>query len=203
MSGRVQGMDVAAMLREVQGSSSMSGSLSGTFSVKTRGTSSAAMLSAAHGTGRATIADGEIPHLDMVRTIVLAFGKPSSDAQAGSGSRFTRIDSSFALDDQTLRSKDIAFASPDFDMTGSGSVRLPAGAVDMQANVVLSRELTSQAGVDLRRYAQENGRIVVPATITGTLSAPSVRVDVAAAGARALQNEIKRRVKGLFDRILK
>ena len=73
----------------------------------------------------------------------------------------------------------------------------------MQANVVLSRELTSQAGVDLRRYAQENGRIVVPATITGTLSAPSVRVDIAAAGARALQNEIKRRVKGLFDRILK
>ena len=119
MSGRVQGVDVAAMLREVQESSSMSGRLSGTFSVRTRGASSAAVLSAAHGTGRAVILDGEIPHLDMVRAIVLAFGKPSSDSRAGSGSRFTRIDSGFTLDDQTLRSKDVAFASPDFDMTGA------------------------------------------------------------------------------------
>ena len=139
----------------------------------------------------------------MVRAIVLAFGKPSSDAPAGGGSRFTRIDSGFVLDDQTLRSQDITFASPDFDMSGSGSVRLPAGAVDMQADVVLSRDLTAQAGVDLRRYAQENGRIVVPATITGTLSAPSVRVNVAAAGARALENEVKRRIKGLLDRMIK
>jgi uncharacterized protein involved in outer membrane biogenesis len=203
IGGRVQGMDVSTMLQEVQGSSSMSGRLSGTFAVKTRGTSSTAMLGSAHGTGRATIVDGEIPHLDMVRAIVLAFGKPSSDAQASSGSRFTRIDNSFTLDDQTLRSHDITFASPDFDMTGSGSVRVPAGAVDMQADVVLSRDLTAQAGVDLRRYAQENGRIVVPATIAGTLSAPSVRVNVAAAGARALENEVKRRVKGLLDRIMK
>jgi hypothetical protein len=203
MSGRVQAMDVSSMLQELGGSSSMSGRLSGTFAVKARGTSSTAMLGSAHGTGRATIADGEIPHLDMVRTIVLAFGKPSSDAPGGRGSRFTRIDSGFTLDAQTLRSQDITFASPDFDMSGSGSVRLPAGAVDMQADVVLSRDLTAQAGVDLRRYTQENGRIVVPATITGTLSAPSVRVNVAAAGARALENEVKRRIKGLLDRMIK
>ena len=202
MSGRVQGMDVSAMLQEVQGSSSMSGRLNGTFAVKTRGTSSSRhawcrpRLRPRHNLRRRdpTPRNGAG---DRPRLWQAVFRCP-----AGSGSRFTRIDSGFALDDQTLRSQDITFASPDFDMSGSGSVRLPAGAVDMQADVVLSRDLTAQAGVDLRRYAQENGRIVVPATITGTLSAPSVRVNVAAAGARALENEVKRRIKGLLDRMI-
>ena len=57
-------------------------------------------------------------------------------------------------------------------MTGRASVRVPAGAVDMHANVVLSAALTAQAGTDLRRYAQEDGRIVLPATITGTVASP-------------------------------
>jgi uncharacterized protein involved in outer membrane biogenesis len=204
VSGRVQGMDVSTMLQEATGSSSMSGRLGGTFSLTTRGTSEHEMLAAARGAGNATIADGEIPRLAMVRSIVLAFGRPAADVPATDrGSRFTRIDSTFTIADQTMRSQNITFASPDFDMTGGGSVRLPSGAVDMAGNVVLSRELTAQAGVDLRRYAQENGRIVVPATITGTLSDPSVRISVAAAAGRALENEVKRRFKGLLDRIIK
>jgi hypothetical protein len=139
----------------------------------------------------------------MVRSLVLAFGKPSGAPPAGTGSRFTRIDASFALGDQILTSRDMVFASRDFDMTGGGSVRLPSGALDMRADVVLSRELTSQAGTDFRRYAQEDGRIVVPATITGTVEHPGVSLDVTAAASRALQNEVKRKAKGFLDRIFK
>jgi uncharacterized protein involved in outer membrane biogenesis len=203
LGGRVESLDVSRILKETQGSTSMSGRMGGTFSLTTRGASSSEMLRAARGTGRATIVDGEIPGLDMVRSVVLAFGKPSGAPAPGTGSRFTRIESAFTLADQTLRSSDIAFASRDFDMSGSGSVRLPAGALDVHADVVLSRELTAQAGTDLRRYAQEDGRIVVPATITGTVASPGVSLDVAAAANRALQNEVKRKVKGLLDRIIR
>ena len=59
------------------------------------------------------------------------------------------------------------------------------------------------AGTDLRRYAQEDGRVVVPARITGTLGAPAVMVDVEAAASRALQNELKRRAKSVFDSLFK
>ena len=45
--------------------------------------------------------------------------------------------------------------------------------------------------------------MTVPATITGTLAEPGVSLDVAAAINRALQNEMKRRVKGFLDRIIK
>jgi hypothetical protein len=207
LNGRMTSMDVARILRETRGGSpgaaSVSGRMGGAVTLTSRGRSSTDMLRTARGTGRVTITDGAIPGLEMVRTIVLAFGKPSGGPPAGSGSAFTRLGGTFALADQTLRSGDLAFASRDFDMTGSVVVRLPSGAIDMHASVVLSRELTAQAGTDLRRYAQEDGRVVVPATITGTVAAPSVTIDVASAVNRALQNELKRRVKGLLDRIIK
>jgi len=177
--------------------------MSGNVGLVSRGTASGDVLREAHGSGRVTIADGAIPGLEMVRAIVLAFGKPSGAPASGSGSRFTKLEGNFALADRTLRVPDISFASRDFDMAGNAVVRLPAGGLDVHANVMLSPELTAQAGTDLRRYAQEDGRVIVPATITGTLAEPGVSLDVAAAINRALQNEMKRRVKGFLDRIIK
>jgi hypothetical protein len=69
--------------------------------------------------------------------------------------------------------------------------------------VRLSPELTAQAGTDLRRYAQEGGRVVVPATVSGTLGRPIVMIDVAAAGKRALGNELKRRISDVLGGLFK
>ena len=94
-------------------------------------------------------------------------------------------------------------ASRDFDLAGRAVIGLPQGTIDMHADVVLSRELTAQAGTDLRRVAQEDGRVVIPARITGTIASPRILINPAAALNRAVQNEIKRKLKGLFDRIIK
>jgi hypothetical protein len=203
LSGRLTGMDVARILRESGHSTSVSGRMSGDLSITSRGAAIDDILHNARGSGRLTIEDGAVPGLEMVRTIVLAFGKPSGAPPLGSGSTFTSLGGAFALADRTLHSDDVTFNSRDFDMNGRVQIRLPAGAIDMRANVRLSRELTEQAGTDLRRYAQEDGRVVVPAVITGTMAAPSVSIDVGAAMQRALQNELKRKVKGLFDRIIR
>jgi hypothetical protein len=198
IDGLVTGINVSTLLQQTRGSSSMSGTMSGSLSLASRGTTSSEMVKGAHGNGTMTIADGKIPGLDLVRAVVLAFGKPNGAPAQGSGSAFSRIAGSFALAGEVLRAENITFASRDFDMGGALVVRLPAGALDMHANVVLSRELTAQAGTDLRRYAQQDGRIVLPATIGGTLASPRVSIDVAAVLNRAIQNEIQRRLKGLF-----
>ncbi len=125
LNGRVDRLDVARLLREVRGSSPMSGLMSGTVALASRGSSSDDVVRAAHGSGRVTIADGVIPGLEMVRPIVLAFGKPSGAPPAGSGSSFTQLGGNFALADRTLRVPDITFASRDFDMAGTALVRFP------------------------------------------------------------------------------
>jgi hypothetical protein len=134
---------------------------------------------------------------------VLAFGKPSGAPPQGSGSTFSRLGGNFALADGTMASDDVTMASRDFDLAGRGTVHIASGALSARANVVLSSELTAQAGVDLRRYAQEDGRVVVPATLGGTLQQPTVSLDVAAAARRALTNELERRTRSLLDGLFK
>ena len=151
----------------------------------------------------AAVTDGTLPGLDLVRTIVLAFGKPSGAPPEGSGSTFSRLGGTFLMTDGALRSDRIAMASRDFDLAGRGSLQIASGAVDARTDVVLSEELTAQAGTDLRRYADQDGRVIVPAAIGGTLSRPSVSIDVAAAARRAVGNELKRRATSFLEGLFK
>jgi hypothetical protein len=41
--------------------------------------------------------------------------------------------------------------------------------------------------------------VVLPAAIGGTLSSPRLTIDVGAAAKRGLENEVKRRLEGLFQ----
>lgn len=193
LDGRMDALDMRAIMDVSGAPGAITGRLAGTAGVSAEGSDSAALMRTARGTIDATIVDGELPHLDIVRSVVLAFGKPSGTVPTGSGTAFSKIGGAFALANGVLTSEDLTLNARDVDMRGRGSVQLASGALQASANVRLSPELTAQAGTDLRRYAQEDDRVVVPATIAGTLSRPAVSIDIAAAGRRALENELKRR----------
>jgi hypothetical protein len=89
------------------------------------------------------------------------------------------------------------------DSDGRGTLAIDSGAVDARADVSLSPELTAQAGTDLRRYAQQDGRVILPATVSGTLTQPTVFIDVAAAAKRAITNEMQRRATDFLGGLFK
>ena len=204
LTGSLSGVDVADLLKLTGSAGGITGRLDATLALTGAGTDSATLLRSANGTIAATVNNGSIPRLDLIRTVVLAFGKPSGVAPEGSGTAFEQMAGHFALSRGTLRSEDLRLRARDFDAVGRGNLVLDSGAVEARADVVLSRELTEQAGTDLRRYAQQDGRVVVPATVGGTLTNPNVFIDVAAATRRALGNELKRRaadfIGGLFKK---
>ena len=202
LNGSVAGLDVTQVMKRSGSPEGLTGRLGGTISIVGSGDDAAALMRTARGTIAATVSDGTVRHLDMVRTIVVAFGKPSGAPQ-GSGSAFKRLGGTFALANGTLTSDSLALESRDFDLHGRGTLRVDSGAVSAHADVALSPELTAQAGTDLRRYAQEDGRVVVPATIGGSLDAPRVSLDVAAATRRALGNELQRRASSFFQGLFK
>lgn len=203
LSGRLDGVDVVALMQASGSAGGISGRLGGTLSLAAAGTEPAALLRSGRGTIDAVIADGTLPGLDLVRTVVLAFGKPTGAPVEGSGTGFSRLGGRFTMAGGTLRSDNLAMASRDLDLAGTLSLDLQSGALASRADVALSRELTAQAGTDLRRYAQEDGRVVVPATLGGTLERPSVSLDIAAATRRALGNELKRRTKSFLEGLFK
>jgi hypothetical protein len=203
LTGTIAGLDMVEVMKATGSPGSVTGRLGGTVALTAEGTDASALMRTARGTIAAVVTDGTLPGLDMVRPIVLAFGKPSGAPPQGSGSAFSRIAGSFALANETLTSDNLTLASRDFDMAGRGTLRLASGDVNAASNVVLSAELTSQAGTDLRRYTQENGRITVPATVRGSLSHPDVFIDTGAAIRRAFSNEVQRRATDLIGGLFK
>lgn len=203
LDARLAGLNMTQLVKASGAEGGITGTLAGTARLTAEGNGAPAIMRSARGTINATIADGQLPHLDMVRTVVLAFGKPSGAPAQGSGTAFSKLGGTFALAGQVLTSDDLSLDARDLDMNGRGRVALASGAVNANADVVLSRDLTAQAGTDLRRYAQQDGRVVVPAIIGGTLSQPSVSVDVMAAGRRALENEVQRRAKDFLGGLFK
>ena len=91
----------------------------------------------------------------------------------------------------------------DLDLRGSGRLSFVSKTVDLRADVVLSEELSAQAGRDLYRLARDGKRIVLPATITGSMSSPTVFIDIQSALQRALRNRTEDALKDLFDRFRK
>lgn len=203
LHGKIANIDVAQLAARAGRPGSISGRLAGTLTMTAAGADAATMVRSAHGAVAADVSNGVIPGLEMVRTIVLAFGKPSGAPPPGSGSAFSRIAGHFTVQNGLLRSNNVTFASRDFDMGGKASLAVQSGAIDAQMDVVLSKELTAQAGTDLRRYAASDGRVIVPAHISGTLSHPTISLDLAAAMRRALDNELKRRAKSWLDELLR
>ena len=181
----------------------MTGRLGGSLSLAAAGADPMVAIGRARGSARVAITDGRIPGLEIVRSVILAFGKPTGARPEGSGEAFTRIAATWTVNGPMLSTHDLTFASRDFDMTGEGRLSLATQETDFRTSVILSQELTAQAGRDLYRLAREGDRIVLPARITGTISSPTVFIDVRSAFQRALRNRAEDELRNLFDRFRK
>jgi hypothetical protein len=160
----------------------------------------ATMLADARGVGEAKIASGALGNPEIVRTI-LRFLSGTNEQQAdAAGEKFESITATFALADRVLRSEDLTLRGPDYDIFARGTLALPATALDVRADLVLSEALSGRAGRDVARYTSAAGRVVLPAVIGGTVASPRVRIDAGAVLRRGLQNEIERRLQDLFER---
>ena len=201
--GTFEGLDAAKVAAFAGTSGSVTGKLGGSVDIAAAGQDPAAALHRAHGRARVVLSDGKLPGLEIVRGVILAFGKPTGDRPAGSGETFSQLAATMAVADQRLTTNDLTFASRDFDMTAKGALSLASQTLNFQADVILSRELTAQAGRDLYRLARQDDRIILPARITGTVGSPVVFIDIAEALKRALRNRAADQLKSLFDRFQK
>ena len=199
LRARLSGLDVAQLAAFGNVPDTITGTLTGAGTFSGAGRDVAAVLAGARGTGTAQIAKGTIRRLGLVRTVVVFFGKPAADAPPPSDD-FDTLDLQFALQEQVFRADALALHSRDVDLAGSGTLATATQALDGRFDISLSEALSAQAGNDLRRYTREGNRVVLPATVRGTLEAPRVTIDTAAALKRGLRNEVEGRLKGLLDR---
>lgn len=198
IKSRLQDLNVAQLAAFGGSPDTISGTLTGAGTFSGSGPDVAAVLKSARGMGTATIANGAIRRLNLVRTVVLFFGRPAADTTEGTD-QFERIDTSFTLANQILRAEPLSLRSRDADIVGSVTVNVDSQALDGMADLSLSEELSKQAGTDLIRFTREGNRVVLPARLGGTIAAPRLTIDAAAATKRGLRNEVERRLKGFLE----
>lgn len=200
LRSRVTGLDVGQLAAFGGVKGAVTGTLTGAGEFSGRGGDMAAVLASARGEGTATVEKGTIQRLDLIRTVVLFFGRPAPETAAATDA-FERMDMQFALANQVFAANVFSLQSRDADIVGTGSLNVATKALAGRLDLSLSEELTSQAGTDLQRYTLEGNRIVLPATIGGTLGQPRLRIDAAAAVKRGLRNEVQRRLGGFLERL--
>src|SRR4029453_5776176 len=101
---------------------------------------------------------------------------------------FTKLGATLTIAGGSASTDDLRFESKDLLLAAAGTVRPDGSAINLRGQAQLSDELSKQAGGDLVRSTQEEGRVTLPATITGSAAAPQVRIDVAGVAKRALTN---------------
>jgi uncharacterized protein involved in outer membrane biogenesis len=212
--GKVSGVDTAKLMAFAGAANSISGRLSGTMSLDGAGLDVDGALRTARGDARIDISDGTIAGLALVRTIVLATsGRGGYVASAGSAlqssgdtagaERFSRLGVTLGFADGVITTRDLVMNSTDVDLTGAGRIRLETMATRLDGQVQLSESLSKQAGSDLYRYAQEGGRVTLPATVSGPIDGLTVQVDLGQAAQRALRNRAVEEAEKAIERNLK
>ena len=199
LRSRITGLDVAQLAAFGNAKDTITGTLTGAGTFTGTGRDFAAVLAGARGSGTAQIAKGTIARMGLVRTAVVFFGRPAADAPPASDA-FDTLDLQFTLQNQNVRADVLALRSRDVDVVGSGTLATATKALAGKFDISLSEALSAQAGHDLQRYTREGNRVVLPASVGGTLESPRVTIDAAAALKRGLRNEVEGRLKGLLDR---
>ena len=198
---QINDLDVAQLAAFGGAADTITGRLSGSGTFNGRGATLTDAVAAATGEGQVTISNGSLNRLGLVRTVVLFFGRPASDAGAATD-KFDRIDANFGVVHQVVAASALSLRSADVDLVGQGTLTIPTKALDGHVDVSLSEALSAQAGTDLARYTRDGNRIVLPAVIGGTLSSPRVTIDAGAAVKRGLRNEVQRRLKDILGTIV-
>ena len=205
------GVDMAAATAFAGSPGTITGRLSGKLNLTGRGMDASSVMRAARGTARVDIVDGVVKNLGLIRSVVVATSGRADAAGAGGGTRdepFTKLGATLTIATDRRARRICASSRRTCCSPPPAPSDWTAAPSTWPGQVQLSDELSKQAGRDLVRYTQEEGRVTLPATITGSAGAPQVRIDVASMAKRALTNRaneeaqkaLKKGLSGLFKK---
>lgn len=195
-------IDVAAATTFAGSPNTVSGRLTGKIDLAGSGADAAAAMRTVRGKARLDVTNGIVKNLGLVRTVIVATSM-RADAVRGGGSNdepFSRLGGTLVIGGGVAATDDLLFESENLRLAAAGRLNLDGSAMNLAGKVQLSETLTAEAGRDLVRYTQEQGRVTLPATITGPAASPTVRIDTADMAKRAISNRANEEAQKAMQR---
>jgi uncharacterized protein involved in outer membrane biogenesis len=198
-------IDMAAVMTFARHPGLVTGHLAGTLALTGRGLSAADVIASSHGTAHVSIANGTIKGLGLVKGAILATSMrtgSASQATSASGTEpFTSLDGTFTIANGAATTTDLKFTSNDVLLSATGTVRLDGAAIDLVGPLQLSDDLSKQAGRDLVKYTQKDGRVTLPAKVSGSADDLHVGIDTGDLAKTAITNAAGDNAKKLLQRL--
>jgi AsmA protein len=193
-SGKASGVDVGAVLRQFAESDRLSGHGEVVFDLRTRGASVNALKAGLDGTARARFYDGSLKGVnigELLRRADAALkGQPAPPPEPAQ-TDFTELSGSATIAKGVIHNPDLDGKSPLLRVQGAGAIDLPNNGIDYRLTVTLVQTATGQGGKEL---AELRG-VPIPLTISGSISDPSYRVDLAKVVEERAKKEVQRRLE--------
>jgi len=202
---RMSNVDVAAATAFAGSPNTISGRFNGEIDLTGSGADAASAMRTVQGTAHMNISNGVVRDLGLIRTIVAATSLNSGAIQ-GSASRskdepFTKLGGTVAIGNGTATTNDLSFESPDLLLSATGSSKLDGSSINFAGKVQLSEELSKLAGGgSLTRAVQDNGRLTLPATISGSAYSPLVHIDTGSMAKTAAKNVATQETTKLLEK---
>jgi uncharacterized protein involved in outer membrane biogenesis len=195
VAGKMLGVDLAPMLRDLQQLQALSGTGEVALDLTVRGTDAAEMRRSMTGEVTANVRDGQIDGADFVKMLVQAHamaaqlrGRPAmASVEPGDATSFSRLAGRALLRGGVATIQDLVIESPLFRATGDGTADLAGETLDVQ----------------LRATSRETADLVVPIAITGPFSAPRYSIQAGEILKEAAKEELERQIKRGLQRLLK
>jgi uncharacterized protein involved in outer membrane biogenesis len=191
----LKNIDVAALTAFAGNPGVVTGRLSADVNLSGAGIDAASAMKTARGSARVTIVNGVVKNLALVKSAVAATSlNPQAVIASSQGSHdeaFTEMGGTLAVAGGSASTQDLHFVSNDIRLDAAGALKLDGSAVSLKGQVQLSEALSKQANGAIARVTQQEGRITLPATVTGTAGKYSIQIDATSMVRRAITNEVK------------
>ncbi len=192
----ISNVDMAAVAAFVGNPGVITGRLAGQVDVTGAGIDAAAAMKTARGNAKVTITNGIVKNLALVKSAVAATSlDPQAVIASSQGTHdepFSELGATLSIFSGTASTPDLHFVAPDLRLDAGGALRLDGSALNLKGVIQLSEDLSRQANSTLVRATGQDGRIQLPASVTGVAGKYSIEIDTAAVAKRALMNEAAR-----------
>lgn len=206
LNEKVSGVDLAELAKAMFDQENVTGSIDGSFALAGRGKDTIAVQKNLSGNMSMELSDGSYQGTDIWyeirRARALLKGEEAPEAVLPAKTDFSKVTMSGVVTDGIMRSDDLFAELPFMQLTGAGTVDIPAATVDygLTARVLERPEfLEGATEEELDEYTEA----VIPMKITGPLASPSIQPDLERLLRNRVEDEIKDKLqdklKGLFD----
>ncbi len=201
----VTGVDMAALLKDSIKSDRLSGRGNVRVKIAGQGRTTEALIKNLSGRVQADLADGALTGIDLWYQISRAQALLKQQANPSAiDDRRTKFDSfkmSADIADGVATTKDLMIASQYLRVTGTGTANLLTEGIDYHILATILKAPPSSHAADLSQLTLAG----IPVEISGTMSDPKVRPDLAgllkASVKQKLKNTLKNKLQGLNQQV--